>query len=298
MAPSLGGGVGVKVYLETEKIPSRSIMRVASALKRHAPASIEITKDRAGADFIVHHVVGVQNFAAEPLDERIEKDRKPYAVVQYCLRSTERPDPAFWGPLWRGAEVVWSYYDLGKFCSDAGRSPDFRFLFHPLGVDGSVFRPNGGGKRYVVGTSGWVAETEAVGECAAAANGRGHFHLGPDLGFPGVEYREGISDEMLAGFWGACSYVAGLRRCEGFELPAYEGLACGARPVVFDAPHYRRWLGDHAVYVPEVEPAELTERLREVFATPPTPVSVEEREEFVGRFGWPAIARKFWEAVA
>ena len=124
------------------------------------------------------------------------------------------------------------------------------------------------------------------------------FHLGPMLNLgPGVSYLLGCTDDEVADMWSQCSYVAGMRRIEGFELPALEGLACGSRPVVFDAPHYRNWFGEHAEYVPETDHDSVVEALKRLFSGRLRPVTESEREAVVRKFDWEVLTKGFWEAL-
>ncbi len=74
---------------------------------------------------------------------------RAYAVVQYCLRTTELPDTKDWLEVWAHAKAVWSYYDLSEaiaFDHDYVDSaicprPRIRHYHKPLGVDLNVFRP-------------------------------------------------------------------------------------------------------------------------------------------------------------
>lgn len=289
-----------KVYLRPPEKLSKAVHRIADALARHAPGSVEIVTDRAAADLVIHHVVGVQNFAPTALPELIEQDGKPFALVQLCLRTTEWPSTFSWIPLWRRAEVVWSYYDLlGEMRKD-GIRVDCPFYHAPLGVDGDVFKPAELPKRFLVGTSGYVAETEGVRECARAAAELGglQFHLGPDLHLgTHVRAKHGLSDAEVASFWSRCRYVAALRRTEGFELPGIEALACGSRPIAFDTQGYRQWFGDHAEYVPEADEGTVTAAIREILAREPRPVTDDERTAVLRRFDWASIVGGFWERL-
>lgn len=282
----------MKVFVEPEAWLSRSIHRVAKALTTHAPKGVEIVDKRRRADLEVLHVVGRGGIT--------DLDR-PFAAIMYCVRTTETPSTAAWLPLWSSARLVFSYYDLHALAEADGVSLDGVVTYRsPLGVDANVFKPRDVARDLAIGTSGFVAETESVSEVAAAARlvkGQ-HFHLGPRENVPGADlYAHDVTDEELATWWSRCRYVSGLRRQEGFELPAYEGLLCGARPIVFDAPHYTAWLGESARYVPEVEPEELALRIAEIIARDPEPVSEVEREHFVELLDWGRIAGEFWERV-
>ncbi len=278
---------------------SRAMYRVAGALSSHAPIGVEFVDRPENADVQVLHVVGRESIA------NIRCDR--YVVIQYCYRSAEGmgADPEAWAETWAAAEFVWSYYDLHD-AMPAGA----RFMEAPLGVDRAFLRTSPGGVRSGVVTSGFVSspEAEAIEEVAiaAAAVGMPVFHLGPskidgiDGDLPGEwSSRNGISDDFLARIYGRSLWVSGLRHVEGFELPAAEGVACGARPVLFDRPETRRWYGGLAEFIPECSGAPLVEILTELFSRPPRDfqVSLEERAEAIRRFSWPKIATEFWHRL-
>lgn len=297
----------MNVYMNLPSKLGLGIQRVSHAIVSHAPAHVKWVTSAAEADFVIHHVVGVSNFSDTPLDHLIAEQNKPHAIVQYCLRTTEDPTPKFWGSLWAQARVVWSYYDLRAWLREFPEQDELNpgwsgFYYAPLGVDASTFRPDPIGlKLFEIGTSGFVAETEGVRECydaAVRARRRAMLHLGPDLRLgPGVAYAHGVTDTQLARLWSECLRVAGLRRVEGFELPAAEGLLCGARPVVFDAPHYRQWFGEHADYVAEGPENQVTADLIGLFSNGVRLVSEDERRHVAEIFNWSRIAAGFWERV-
>lgn len=278
-----------------EVIPStlgRGIHRIKHELRRRAPPDVQFVTDAHGADLQILDVIGLGS-----LDHLYVKD---YVLLQYCYLTTERPEAAFWHPLFLRARLVMSYYDLHAL---VGRD-DFAFYHAPLGVDMDVFYDRGLSRDAVVMTSGYEAAGEAIQECHEAVfdvlGGRsgGMIHLGPAFwSHPGVETAEGISDNELAICYSRCRYVSGLRRGEGFELPVVEGLACGARPVCFDSACFRQWFDGHAVFVPEMTYSELVPVLADVFRHEPAPVTTEERDEVLTRFDWSRIAGRFWELV-
>lgn len=287
----------MKVYVDCEEWMSLGIKRVVQALKQYAPKGVEVVSSQEEADLVVVHMVGNGQLQHWTTD-----NGKPFAAVQYCLRTTELPNTSHWIPTWERARCVWSYYDLmAKIVEDQNVTSGINFYHAPLGVNTRSFRPSmPTRKRFIIGTSGYIAETEGVLECHAVASRLEHlhFHLGPDLKLgPGVTYMTNIADDILADFWSQCTFVAGLRRIEGFELPIVEGLACGARPICFDSPHYRQWFDGLAEFVPEVEPAEVTEHLYSIMSKPVRTVTPAERSHVASTFNWETLVTGFWEAT-
>ena len=290
----------MRVYLTPQPGLSRAMDRVTKALVANVPPGVKIVPTVEEADLHVIHVIGYPE-TVETVKTACDR-RQRYAVIQYCLTSTQEPKAATWVPVWYCATAVWSYYDLIAAFPDedmrASAGYSIKFYHAPLGIDTEIFRrPPIADERYFLGCSGYVAESECLEECANAVQSLGGrlAHLGHDLPLVGqVDRFFNLHDWQLVRLWASCRYVAGLRRIEGFELPVYEGLACGARPLVFDRPHYRAWLGDHASYVPEVEPALLTPLIANILSEP-RPVTADERQWVKERFDWNTIAKGFWE---
>lgn len=290
----------MKVYVQNPPL-SLAMNRVSEALTRFAPRSVQLTQHEGEADLVLLHVIGYPE-TVEKI-EQLKARGKQYGIIQYCMRSTQRPNTQDWLPIWHDAEIVWSYYDLPKLVREdkIEFALDYNFYFAPLGADGSKFRPWATPKRYIIGTSGRVAESECILEAAEAAKivGQQMFHLGPkdDRYGDHVVCIEGMNDAQLGQLYSRCVYVAGLRRAEGFELPAAEGLLCGARPICFDRPHYRQWYGDHALYIPEDGYQETVEQLIALFRERPPEITQEERDECAELFNWERIASGFWQAL-
>jgi hypothetical protein len=287
----------LKVFIEPPEKLSRAMKRVALTMAEHCPSDVRLVRRTHEADLVVLHVIGSTGLVQAI--EKLQMQGRRYAIIQYCLRTTEWPTCASWLPLWKDAAFVWSYYDLPSLAREDGWQFEGNFIFEPLGVNSDVFkrsrRPKN--RRYRVGTSGYVAESESVGEVvrAAAALNRDVFHLGPNLFYAdNVHSKNGIDDYELVSYYQDCDYVSGLRRGEGFELPAAEGLLCGARPILFDRPHYRQWYSGFGVFVTEAEPEALEKELIEVLRSDPRPISDLEWAAAEHLFSWTRIVPSVW----
>lgn len=265
--------------------------RVINALEKHAPSSVEIVNNIDDADLVIVNIIGRLERMTD-LIERLKEQGKKYAIVQYAVRSTKTPDIKSWIPLWRGAEAVWSYYDLKLLCEQDGEVCDFNFYHSPLGT---YFRHEFGERKYVIASSGLSYLTESVKECNVAAMrvGKKIFHVGPEIG-KGIECSNGISDSDLAIKYSQCEFVSGLRRIEGFEYPVIEGFMCGARPIVFEKPHYRSWFHDIAIFIEEAPREDVFKSLIRIFEKGAEPVTEEEKIKVQDRFDWARIISGFY----
>lgn len=276
------------------------MLRVARALETYAPPEISITARAEAADLVVLHTIGTDTW---PIAKALLEAGKSYAVMQYCLRSTQAPDTGRWLSFWANAAAVWTYYDLPEAMAEDGIEADGLPFYHaPLGAEPEIFYPTITAlQRYGILTSGYVAESECIAEAteAAARAGRQVFHLGPpmDCHGPHVTQRLGISDGALQAAYARSDYVAGLRRCEGFEMPAAEGLLCGARPLMLDRPHYRAWFEPWATFVPEADYETTTAAIAAVLEEGPRPLTDEEIEAATERFNWQPLVAGFWRRI-
>ncbi len=287
----------MKVYLELPE-ESRGIRRVRDALEKYAPSTVQVVKTPQEADLEIIHVIG-RNQTTQGRIERLKRSGKPYAMIQYCLRSTIKPSAWDWIDMWKGAKVVWSYYDLEEACITDMVAPAFEFYHAPLGVD-SVFKDSHRDRPYTIFASSQHALSESARECAFAAK-----RVGGKMFFLGHELRRGAdivcgsgyTDEQLADIYSSCQFVSGLRRIEGFELPVIEGLMCGARPIVFDRPHYRRWFSGFAVFIREGNRGQAIDDLERVFKSGADPVTQQELELAKERFNWQTIITNFYKRI-
>lgn len=277
-------------------IDDLAVSRVAAAVKRHAPPEVKLVNSEEEADLVLLYCFGRRRHFKWHI-ESLTKLGKKYAMLQLALRTTMNPNTIDWLPIWKGAEVVWSYYNLPALCKEDGVSPDFNFYHSPMGVD-DVFFETPTERKYIIASSGHGYLTESARECilAAANIGRPSFHVGPMItGRPNVDFANGMDDTELAKKYSECEFVSGLRRCEGFELPVIEGLMCGARPIVFDKPHYRMWFNGLAEFIPETSRETIIEDITKLFKKGARPVSEAEIEETRRRFDWKKIVEGFWK---
>jgi hypothetical protein len=274
--------------------------RVTVALKRYAPTGIDFVTDRRDAHLVILHVIGYPE--TETAVQHLRAGGQSFALIQYCMRSTQKPSTRDWLEIWRGANLVWSYYDIPKLMeADNVFDPSINFYCSPLGVD-PVFtdRKLQEVKTFTMLTSGFVVESESIAECEAAVQrvGGRQFHLGPRDACPTAELAGvGVGDPTLADAYTRSAWVAGLRRAEGFEMPAAEGLCCGARPIMFDAPHYRRWFEPWAQFIPEGTFDEVADAITDIFRQGCVLVTEAEQKAAIERFNWKTIVEGFWEGV-
>jgi hypothetical protein len=289
----------MKVYLGyTEE--SMALLRIKQALQEYKPAHVEEVLIPEAADMVMLYVTGNHDSNAKKI-ELYKSQGKRVALIQCSLRSTRNPNTADWIPLWEAVDLVWSYYDLPMWIQEDGNAPSsFNFYHSPLGC-GKEFRPHRRNKDYTICTTGGTFEAESLHEIWTAAGVAGVEveHVGKIFDwYPAVTYiPPGGNRDRLAGWFSQALYVSGLRRIEGFELPAAGGAACGARPVLYDRPHYRKWFDGLAVFIPEASPAEVTKSLIELFQSPRAPMSGTEMREAYARFDWTPIIKGFWERL-
>lgn len=277
-----------KAFVEVQP-PTLSIAmhRVAKALKQYAPSRlVEFVDSPEEADIQVVHVIGP--------DQAALIKSPNHAVMQYCAGDdASTTGPGVWGPLWDKATCVWSYYDLSRQLGD-------KLYCRPLGVDKPFTDSFEEVERDILCvTSGYVdgygAEAiKAVAEAARIVGGK-VVHVGPvPVGMESMpsdswtsEY--GISDWRLAHLLRRAQYVSGLRWIEGFEMMTVEGLACGAKPILFHRPDSHRWQRDQ-VYVRE-NPDTVVEDLVAIFKDTYFPPD----RTLIKRYDWQELVEGFWK---
>lgn len=288
------------VYLKPQSGLSKAMDRVAQAFADRLPEGAKLTESISEATHVILHVIGHPETVKAVTNCRLRGQR--YFVLQYCLRTTQEPKTDAWLDIWAGADLVFSYYDLPKLCAEDGNPSEFKFYHAPLGVDADVFHPGDPEMRrkWMCLTSGTLAASESSAEVEAAcrATDSWQLHLGHvadhKFTWPKTSTVNGITDATLAQNYQQCQFVSGLRRVEGFELPAAEGLLCGARPILFDRPHYRKWYDNWAYFIHEGNADQVTAQLIDLFEHGADPLKPEEREAAVRMFDWDGIIANFW----
>lgn len=292
----------MRIFLKPDT-NSRGINRVVDALIRYKPPQVEVVESAVEADLEIIHVYG-RNESVERRIEKLIEQRKPFSMIQYALRSTMKPHTAQWVRMWEMAVCVWSYYDLYKMLDDDFVSGEFNFYHAPLGVEPDVFDATSSvlpeDKRFVVFATSQHALAEGVRECAFAtkAVGRKMFFAGHELRRgPDIICRANLSDQEMAWNYAASEFVCGLRRVEGFELPVIEGAMCGARPIVFNQPHYKKWFNEFAIFIEERSRDQVIEDLIKIFTIGTKPISDHEKAIIRERFSWPKIISNYWRKL-
>lgn len=291
----------MKIYLELPQ-ESRGIARVRDNLIKYLPPGATVVKDRKQADLIIFHVIGRHDMVGKQVESAISRGQR-YAMIQYCLRSTMQPHTKEWIGMWSGAECVWSYYDLNELRKEDGGQMSDNFYHAPLGIDPAFanFKPDD----HSISRSDLILATsqgylvESARECVLATQyvHDSMIYLGRELNKEGVSCFDGVDDKELASLYSYCKYVSGLRRIEGFELPVIEGLSCGARPIVFDQPHYRKWFKDFAVFIPENDRESTIYSLIDVFMGKYKPVTQDEVDHARQVFNWQTIITNFYNKL-
>jgi hypothetical protein len=330
----------MKAWLRVYHGYGEAVQRIALNLRAHAPGWVEFVEDWRQAELTVDLLVDspLGSMANRPRSEdpehwhwhhqmltRITGPQLKGLFFVCCFENSELLRYAA-----REAKAVFSF--LPDFPQRLGEDR-FNFVLQPLGVDPEAFAlgPSWEQRPYDVYTWGYVAETEGIDlihEACVQANRR-MLHSGADFGWPkpACEFREPAAPEDVVNRYQQARYANAMRLPYGFELAALEGTLCGCRPICFDLPCYRHWLGDLPSYVPaetvqgdrshlsgEPEAAVPHPRAAQMAPVPlvsvPSqvkrlieilgdlrPTTLEERSLVRRRFNWRRVAGLFWDAL-
>lgn len=286
--------------------PDNAISRVLTALKTYMPKKYGLVDGKENADLVVVCAYGHRRHL-KYYTEKLLAQKKKYAVVQLCLRSTPNPKTKDWIPIWEKAELVWSYLNLPELCKEDGNKSStdsvldkakFNFYYAPLGVDSKIFKETKSRRKFIIANTGTGSRSsdECKNEVISAARtlGKNTFQLGYGERSD-VAYSNGMDDKMLAYYYSHCEFVSGLRKIEGFELPVIEGLLCGARPICFDRPDSRHWFDKLAEFIPEDD--NITDNVRKILQKRAKPVTDKEKKYVKSHFNWKKICKGFWRSL-
>lgn len=287
----------MKAYIDLNGCGSICYTRLIKALTEYTP-NIEIVEDMAKSDIIIINVNGRRDKVLKAT-KKILSQGKSYAIIQHCLRSTKNKNTSDWLDIWKNAKVVWSAYNLRNKLKEDGNDLDFNFYHAPFGVDDRIFYPLNMEKKYLACTTGVSYLGESVREVILAAQQVGGkvAHLGTaDIKEDGVDCFTNITDKEVNELYNQCHFVSGLRRIEGFEFPAAEGLLTGATPILYDAEHYTDWYHGVGEFIPETGREQIVTDLVELFKKERKEVNKEYILEGKKRFNWEKIVTNFWRS--
>ena len=288
----------MKVFVDPPN-NDRGLHRIGDALKKYKTDNIEIVNNELEADLVVLYAYGRHDTLLAHTDA-LKSTKRAYALIQTSLRSTKYPSTIDWFELWKNAKVVWSTYDLFSLCDEDGTPyPSNNIYYAPFGTDFTLNSENKQETDFVIAASSQGYLVESARECILASRnvGKKVFYLGKELN-RGVDVvcKTGIPDWELTNWYSRCDYVSGLRRTEGFEFPVLEGALCGARPILFDKPHYRYWFNPFGLFIPEEPREQVIESLTKIFSAPAAPrVSETEKKLIKAVFDWKSLVGDFYK---
>ncbi|MCK4554861.1 hypothetical protein KAU19_07975 [Candidatus Parcubacteria bacterium] len=282
----------IKIYFPLDSAWGIVLQRITYDIQRNAPENFEFVHSYEECDILFTHIIG---------QREIKKD-KPYVVFFHCFgldRGSQVMDK--FTEMFKNALMVYTYYPINEFLPSM---EGINLMRRPWGVDSSIFyRMPEVPKTYTCLATGYVARTEAILElyrACEAVNGK-LLHIGgsieKEVGMLNPIYYErhlGITDNDMRKAYNACQWVSGLRRHEGFEIPALEGFLCGAQPICFDIPiFYNHWFSDFATFIPHSSQEIVTEELIKLFKTKPL-ISSQKMETVKEKFDVNKLSSEFW----
>jgi glycosyltransferase involved in cell wall biosynthesis len=282
----------VKVYYE------RMVQNLWNAdneigFKTYAPVKYEFTNDPSNVDFQIIDITRLS-------DANYIKC-KNYIVFFHCFGEwSEEPAMAF-EKIFDDAMLVYSHLDLSAFYPHL---PADKFMRGPWGVQPDLWYKEEGltNDMFQILCTGEIAVTEGIREGVMACDAMKVklLHVGTDFKYRNPSYvnKNKLAQNEMREAYNVSRFVSALRRVEGFEKPAIEGLLCGARPVCFDTALYRYWYGDLACYVREGTEEETLDDLVRVFQREYRPIEADEAERAIKKFAWYYVATNFWNRVA
>jgi len=295
----------MKVHFQTHQGLGIAMHKIAHFLLKYKPDGVEETSF-SDCDITIEHVIGDHwsnnSVHDKQLSARIKQ--KKFVLMWYCFECStdEIKTNKFFNWAMENALMVYTTLPLELY----GFGERQNVVRGPLGYDHTVFEIDPEVERLnnSIMSTGYVSGTECIEEAYHACKKMGGtlFHVGHNFNWNQIIYRQGekLTDWQMKTLYCSASFVSGLRREEGFEIPVLEGAACGARPIVFNKPHYN-WFRDFAFYIQEGNFREvrdaLTNILKQNISNDNILVTEEERKMIRETFAWDVIAKRFWSEL-
>lgn len=260
--------------------------------KSYAPIKYEFIKDSNVADFQILDITRI----SDKYYLRCDK----YILFFHTFGEWAEEDPSEYYELFKNAMLVYSHIDLAPMYPMIEKN---KFMLGPWGTQPDLWfkKEHLKNDTYQIFCTGEIPSTEGIRECIAACDSlhKKLLHVGYDFNYRNYSYtnRNNLSANEMNEEYNNSKWVSALRRIEGFEKPAIEGLLCGARPICFDTPLYRYWYGDLARYVKEGTEQETYEDILRVMKNEYAPVTKEEMERAIKKFAWFYVAGNFWKRI-
>ena len=260
--------------------------------KSYAPLHYDFDTSAPYADFQILDVTRIS--------DRLYLRNKKYIILFHCFGEWSEESPEEYRELFNNAMFVYSHLDLASMYPDM---PKKKFMRGPWGCQPDYWFNESGisNNEHQILCTGEIAETEGIQECVLACDmlNKTMLHVGPNFNYRNKSYRSlsNLKISEMRQAYNTSQWVSALRRTEGFEKPAIEGLLCGARPICFDTPLYRYWYGNLARYVKEGTKEETYLDIMRVMTNEYAPISGDEMRSAIKKFAWYYVSKNFWDKV-
>jgi len=260
--------------------------------KSYAPAKYEFVRDPAIADFQILDITRISDKYYLKCDK--------YLLFFHTFGEWAEESPSEYYDLFNNAMLVYSHLDLASIYPTMNRD---KFMRGPWGCQPDVWFKKEYLKndRYQILCTGEIPQTEGIRECIAACDElyTKLLHVGTNFNYQNYSYtnKSNLPYNEMNEAYNNSLWVSALRRIEGFEKPAIEGLLCGARPICFDTPLYRYWYGNFARYVKEGTEQETYNDLLRVMKEEYAPITKEEMGEAIKKFAWFYVSQNLWSRI-
>ncbi len=250
---------------------------------KFAPSDVEFVDNKEDSDIQIVHVVGSGEY------DVIKSCSRP-VIWHQCYKTSGRFD---WDLLWEKALLTVSFHYLPSYTNKK-----FNFLHLPLGYDDSLFYPREdfSSRPKNAFVTGHVMDTECIGVIYKACERAGYtlFHTGENFNLgSNYVYLSYMPENVYAEFLGRnIRYVFGLRRIEGFEIAALEGIASGAVGIVPNEDSYL-WYDGLASMI-STESPNLEENIYNILKND---MNFQINRNKLAYFTWDFVINKFWKTI-